>query len=259
LSAQTAGLPLYLFLGGALRPLVTDVTLGIDTPERTAEKAVKAIEMGFRHLKVKLGLDTERDVQAVREVRRAVGPDVRLRLDANQAWGRQQAVETLRRMEPEVIEFCEQPIPKDDVKGLRFLADRVAVPIMADEAVFTARDVLRVSDLESVPYINLKVAKTGGIRELIQADAVATTAGLTSMLGCMMESRLGLTASAHAALACGSVRFLDLDTHFELAEDPVIGGIRYERDEIQLPESPGLGASMDAQEMANGRALQIEA
>lgn len=256
LAARSAGMPLYRYLGGSVRELVTDVTLGIDEPVATAEKARKAVqETGFRHLKMKLGLSSERDVQAVREVRRAVGPKVRLRLDANQAWGRQEAVEMLGQLASFDVQFCEQPVSKDDVAGLTFVSDRSPVPVMADEAVFGASDLLA---LASIPFINLKLAKTGGIGPLLKADAVAATLGLRSMLGCMMESRLGLTASAHVALACESVRFLDLDTHFELAQDPVIGGIRYEGDRILLPEAPGLGATLDERVLTEGPVLLIE-
>jgi L-alanine-DL-glutamate epimerase-like enolase superfamily enzyme len=247
LAAQAAGLPLFRYLGGSPRTLTTDLTLGLGTPEATAEKARRAVtEMGFRHLKVKLGLDVERDVAAVAAVRQAVGPEVRLRLDANQGWGRQDAVAALARIAQYDVQYCEQPVPKDDVEGLAYVAERSPVPLMADEAVFTPADVLRIARLQRVPYVNLKVAKTGGIHDLLRADVVAETAGLASMVGCMMESRLGLTASAHAILACGSVRFVDLDTVFELADDPVIGGVRYEGDQISVPEAPGLGASLDS-------------
>lgn len=257
LAARTAEMPLYLYLGGAQRTLVTDVTLGIDEPEATAEKGRIAVaEMGFRHLKMKLGLDAKRDLAAVAAVRGAVGPDVRLRLDANQAWGRQEAVEMLTRLAENDVQFCEQPIPKDDVDGLAFVADRAPVPVMADEAVFGASDVARIA--ASVPYVNLKVAKTAGIGGLLKADAVVATAGLAAMLGCMMESRLGLTASAHAALACESVRFLDLDTHFELAEDPIVGGIAYERDEIRVSEEPGLGALPHPDALKDTGVLRLE-
>ncbi|MGV3618888.1 MAG: dipeptide epimerase [Fimbriimonas sp.] len=254
LASQAAGMPLYRYLGGDLRELVTDVTLGIDTPEATAEKARIATEdWGFRHLKMKLGLSPARDLAAVDAVRRTVGPGIELRLDANQAWGRHEAVEMLVRLGDHAIRFCEQPVPKEDLDGLRYVAERSPVAVMADEAVFGPADVLRVAPL---PYVNLKIAKTGGIGELPRADAVAEASGMRSMLGCMMESRLGLTAAAHAALACESVRFLDLDTYFELADDPVQGGITYDRDRIALAKTPGLGAKLDAS--THERGLVIE-
>lgn len=258
LAAQTAGLPLYRFLGGAPRELVTDLTLGIGDVAATVEKARRTVADGFRNLKMKLGLDIDRDVAAVAAVREAVGAEIRLRLDANQAWGKQEAVENLRRLAPFDIQFCEQPVPGPDVAALRHVARNAPVPVMADEAVFTPADMLRVATEGEAPYANLKVAKCGGIRALLEADTVAETTGVRTMIGCMMESRLGVTASAHAALACRSVRFLDLDTVFELAEDPVRGGIRYEGDRIVVPDAPGLGASLDAAALSDRRVAVFE-
>jgi len=244
-AARAAGMPLFRFLGGSPRELITDITLGIGEAEATIEKARRAADMGFRNLKIKMGLDAWRDLRVVEGIRSTLGPATSLRLDANQAWERHEAVANLGRMAEHGIQFCEQPVPHHDVSGLDHVARLSPVAVMADEAAFGPHEMLRLVRETTVPYVNLKVAKAGGLRPTLQSDTIAHAGGLQAMLGCMMESRLGLSASVHLALACQSVRFLDLDTVFELAEDPIVGGVTYEGERITSSEAPGIGAVLD--------------
>jgi L-alanine-DL-glutamate epimerase-like enolase superfamily enzyme len=243
IASQAAGMPLYRFLGGAPRPIETDMTIGIGEPQETGARAREIVAQGFRILKIKLGTTYEQDRERLRAVRDAVGPDIRLRIDANQGWDRVTAARALNDYAAFDIEFCEQPLRAHDVTGLRQLARSAAIPVMADEALFTPSDALRLVAEEAAPYFNIKLSKSGGIHNALKIAAIAETGGIRCMVGCMLESRLGLTAATHFAYVSDAIQYFDLDTCMEQAEDPIQGGIAIDRGIIILPETPGLGAA----------------
>lgn len=259
LLAQSCGAPLWRVLGGARRPVPTDRTVGIDTPQNMAKAAVGFRDRGFPAVKLKIGRDPALDIEAVRAVRAAVGPALPLRIDANQGFNATDAARVLRALEDCGIEYCEQPVPASDIDGLAFVRSRTRIPIMADESIFTAADASRLVKAGACDFMNLKLSKTGGISEAIRAAAVAEAAGIRCGIGCMTESRLGLTAAAHFANACGNVVFADLDGADFHAEDPVVGGITYGSDGTVLaPEVPGLGASVHPDFLARCTSMVIE-
>jgi len=243
IAAQAAGMPLYRFLGGTLRTMETDLTMGLSPPEEAGAKAREIVAQGFRIIKIKLGTTYEADFARVRNIREAVGPGIALRIDANQGWDRITALRALNTMAAFEVEFCEQPLRAHDVAGLRMLRQQTAIPVMADEALFSPADALRLITEEAAPYFNIKLSKSGGIHNALKIATLAEAGGVRCMVGCMLESRLGLTAAAHFACAADTVRFFDLDTFVEQAEDPIEGGMQVTEGRIQLPETPGLGAA----------------
>jgi L-alanine-DL-glutamate epimerase-like enolase superfamily enzyme len=244
-AGKAARLPLYALLGGAPRPLETDQTIGLDEPQAMAEKAAALARTGVPAMKVKLGTTADADLQRIARVREAVGGELPLRIDANQGWDFPTAVRVLSRLESSGIEYCEQPLARWDLDNFRRLRERVSIPIMADESVFDHHDAFRLVAAGCCDYLNIKLAKSAGIHTALKIDAVAEASGARCMLGCMMETRLGLTAAAHLACARPNIRYLDLDAHFQLAQDPILGGGRWEGGTITLPDDPGIGASVD--------------
>jgi L-Ala-D/L-Glu epimerase len=244
-AARYASLPLYRFLGGARRDLETDITIYLGNPAEAVAQAARIVQAGYRAIKIKLGRGPAEDLGKVHAVRRAVGDAVRLRVDANQAWDRVTALGMLRALEGYSIEFCEQPCPAGDHAALKHLADRAPIPIMADESLFTPQDALALDREDVVPYFNIKLSKSGGIHAARQIAAIAEAGGRPCMVGCMCESRLGLTAAAHFALAAPAVAFCDLDSFWEHREDPIRGGITVHGGRIDVPEEPGIGAVPD--------------
>lgn len=242
---KKAGLPVYRLLGGAGRPMRTCLTLGIGPAESMAEKAAAAVGRGFGIIKIKLGTAVKDDVQRVRAIRQAIGKDVTIRIDANQGWDVPTAVGVLNRVAELDVEYCEQPVAYWNVAGLKAIHDKVAVPIVADEGVFDHHDAFRVMAEDAADYVNLKLSKSGGIRAGMKVANIVDAAGKLGMIGCMMESRLGLTAAAHVASAMNHFKFFDLDSAHLLAADPIVGGMRYEKDLCLLDEKPGLGVEVD--------------
>lgn len=245
IAAKCAQMPLYQFLGGSKRPLVTDETIYINTPERMAEDALRIQAKGAEAIKVKLGTNLRDDIKRVEAIRETIGDETPIRTDANQGWDVVTASAVLRTIGTWNVQYCEQPIKRHDIAGLRQIRRNSPVPIMADESLFDATDAIRLVREEAVDYFNIKLSKSGGIFEALKINAIAESAGIPCMIGCMSESRLALTANAHFAAARQNVRFCDLDGCFEHANDPVHGGITYNGYQIELPETPGIGAEVD--------------
>jgi L-alanine-DL-glutamate epimerase-like enolase superfamily enzyme len=246
LAGKVAGLPLYALLGGPRRAITTDNTVGIDSPEAMVEQALEIKGRGFPAVKIKVGTAAEEDIERVERIRRAVGPKLPIRIDANQGWDRVSAVRALRGMTDLGIEYCEQPVPVWDFESMRHVRKRTSIPIMADESVFDERDAFKLASMNACDFLNIKLAKSGGIHVALKINAVAEAAGMRCMVGCMTESRLGLSAGAHLVSSRPNIAFADLDGADMLKDDPVIGGMVYEEGgRIGLPEEPGLGADID--------------
>ncbi len=245
IAAKVAGMPLYQFLGGSKRSLVTDETIYLNTPERMVDDALRIQAQGAEAIKVKLGTNQRDDIRRIEAIRQAIGDTTPIRTDANQGWDLVTASAVLRAIGNWNVQYCEQPIKRQDIRGLRQIHQQCTVPIMADESLFDATDAIRLVREEAVDYFNIKLSKSGGIFEALKINAIAEAAGVPCMIGCMSESRLGLTANAHFAAARQNVCFCDLDGCFEHADDPVHGGIIYTNYQITLPDAPGIGAEID--------------
>ncbi len=198
----------YLGLDGSRTPL-TSFTIGIDTPEVIAEKARRAAE--YPILKVKVG--TETDAENLAAIR-SVSPEKTLRVDANAAWSAETAIERLGVLSEFGIEFVEQPVAAGDLDGLRRVRVAGLMPVVADESCVRPADVIRLAGC--VDGINIKIAKCGGIREALRIIHLARGFGMKIMLGCMLETSLGIAAAAQLAPL---VDWLDLDGHLLLAAD----------------------------------------
>jgi L-alanine-DL-glutamate epimerase-like enolase superfamily enzyme len=245
ISGKAAGLPLYALIGGGKRSFWTDNTIGIADADSMAGKALGYKQKGFKAIKVKLGTTAARDIERIRKIREAVGDEIPIRIDANQGWDYRTAVTVLRALEPMGIEYCEQPIAFWDYENMRRIRQNTSVAIMADESLFDHHDAFKLAAMGCCDYFNIKLAKSGGIHTALKINAVAEASGIPCMVGCMMETRLGLTAAAHLVSARPNVHYADLDGYLSLSEDPVLGGAEYDVGGITIPEQPGHGADVD--------------
>jgi L-alanine-DL-glutamate epimerase-like enolase superfamily enzyme len=246
LAAKAAGQPLYQFLGGKKKEIETDLTIGIDTPENMAQKAVQFKKDGVRIIKIKLGKNAAEDEERVRQIRAAAGKDMVLRIDANQGWSFQDARHTLIKIAPYNIQFCEQPMRRWNDDLMSELRELTTVKIMADESVFDHHDANRLIFEEACDYINIKFAKSGGILEATKINEVCDRDRIPCMMGGMLESRLALTAFAHFATAHDNIIFYDMDTCLlGHKTDPITGGVQYRGYFLEIPDTPGLGADVE--------------
>ena len=242
---KLAGQPVYKLLGGYRDSFETDITIGMGTPAEMAGKAAKYVQDGFKTLKITLGEGPEPDTQRLKAIRDAFGYSTKLRTDADQGWNAAETVRALRMMEKYQMQICEQPVPYWNVEGLKFARDNSPTPIMADESVHSPHDAFAVTRENAVDCINIKLMKAGGIMRGAQIATVAAAAGVTCMVGCMEETRLGLTAGAHLVASQKNIVYADLDAFFELSADPVIGGMQVKDGIVTLPKTPGLGVDID--------------
>ncbi|MGC5380282.1 mandelate racemase/muconate lactonizing enzyme family protein [Micromonospora sp. DT68] len=243
LAARRLGVPLVRLLGGTTLRVPTDVTLAAGDAVDLAAAARQRQADGFGVLKLKIGTDAAGDLDRVRAVRAAVGPQVRIRVDANQGWTPREAVRVIRGMEDAGldVELVEQPVVRWDLDGLAWVSDRVSVPILADEAVFGVRDLVEVIRRRAADLVNVKLAKCGGLLPARTLLELAAAHGLGTVVGSMMETQVGIGAAASLVGAYGTTAVADLDAAWWLAWSPVRGGIRYEGPTVVLPDVPGLG------------------
>ncbi len=243
LYAQSCRKPLYEVLGGRRAEIETDLTISVNPIEEMVADSEKAVKEGFRILKIKVGKEGLADVARIEAIRRAVGPAVRLRVDANQGWGAKEAVRIIRAMEDRAldIELVEQPVKAHDFAGMQYVAAHVATPILADESVFSTQDAIRLIQGRAADLINIKLMKAGGIHEALKICAVAESFGVECMIGCMLESKIAVSAAAHLAAARGIITRADLDGPSLCRTDPYEGGPVYDGPWIRMNRTPGLG------------------
>ena len=248
LMAKEKGLPLYRLLAGeneaGIRTeLKTDLTISVNEVDEMVRDSVSAVREGYNILKVKVGKGGAKDVERIREIRAAVGPDVTLRVDANQGWSREEAVRTIGQMEDALtdIELVEQPVSCHDFKGLAYVTANVKTPVLADEAVFSPEDAERIIEEHAADLINIKLMKTGGIYQALRICEMAKKSEVSCMAGCMLESAVSVSAAAHLAAAKSIITMCDLDGPSLCAESPYSGGPLYDGPSIRLTGLPGIG------------------
>jgi L-alanine-DL-glutamate epimerase-like enolase superfamily enzyme len=248
IASQNAELPLYAYLGGSNnKTLITDYTVSIGETSKMVLDAIRIKERGFQVIKVKLGDSKEKDVERIRLIREAVGTEIPVRIDANQGWDTEEAIETLTALEAYNIQHCEEPIPRWNFMELPRVRKHSPIAIMADESCCDHHDAKRLVDLAACDMFNIKLGKSSGVFNALKIVRIAEQAGIQIQIGGFLESRLGFTAAAHLALTSDNIIHCDFDTPLMFVEDPVAGGITYDsKGIITVPDLPGLGASVDA-------------
>ncbi len=240
--------PVYRLLGGKVRdriPLSYSVPFG--EPEQMASFAVERVRAGHRTIKVKVGNEPSTDIAAVRLVREAIGPDVKLRVDGNMGWSTaKQAIGVIRAMEPYDLELVEQPLAAHDLDGMAEVRRAIGVPLMADESVRNPRSAMAVIRHGAADIANVYVTEAGGILNACRIFAMCEAAGMPCMIGSMPEFGIGTAAQIHLGVAMTNLG-PDSDACGVLyhAEDLLTGPLKIENGFSYPPEGPGLGVEID--------------
>ncbi len=237
LLGKYTNMPVRNILGGEKEKIETSLTVSIGSMEETLKSAEALIDSGAKVLKVKIGLSPEEDILRIREIRNIT--DAKIRVDANQGYSLKRAIKVLRAIERYDIEFAEQPLPANAIDDLAVLRSAVEIPIMADESVHSSVDVLKL--IGKVDAINIKLMKSGGIYEALKIAAIAKAAGIKIMVGCMIETKLGITAGTQFALGIGA-DYADLDGYWDLREQP-FNGVEFKEGANIIPKVAGIGAT----------------
>jgi L-alanine-DL-glutamate epimerase-like enolase superfamily enzyme len=244
LAARKAGVPLVQFWGGEPKPLPTSVTIGVCGVAETLAAAQDWVAQKFRIIKVKIGEDVSLDVERLRKMREALGPDVLLRVDGNQGYSLEDARILLRETDGLDLEMLEQPLDARDLDGMCALRGESRVPIVADEAAGTIEECAQIVERGAAHGINIKLMKCGGPSGARIIHDHAHAAGLSLMLGCNDETRVSIAAAAHLALAMPGLIYADLDGHMDLVRDPASGGFEVRDGCLHVGEQPGLGVEV---------------
>lgn len=247
LIGKVLGVPTYRFLGGQVREAVPLTwVIGITDPSTAREDAMKYVSLGYRTLKLKADKDYARTISALESIRDAIGWDVAIRVDANQAWSVWEAVAAIRYMERFDLELVEQPVHAEDFEGMARVRASVGVPIMIDEGVRTLNDAIRCATMRCADLVNLKIAKMGGIFYSRKIAAIAEGAGLECVVGSMLEGVIGTCAGAHLAVSCPTATHAcDLIGPLHRASDVATGGIAYSDGALKIANQPGLGFELN--------------
>ncbi len=254
--------PVYKLLGGKNRQLRTDQTMGHENSVEDVQKlAQKFLDQGFNEIKMKTGRPGKKDFNHVKAVRDLVGEEVHLKVDSNQGWDLAESLKNARLMESLDLMYFEQPLPAWNLGDMVRLREKINIPICADESVFDEIDAFKICKLGAADYLNIKLGKSGGIHTGLKINAIAESYGAKCMIGCFTESRLGLTAAVHLALARPNIVFLDLDSALILGEDPIIGGMKYgekNKSLITVGEKPGLGVDLKEEYLQKWKSFKVE-
>jgi muconate cycloisomerase len=257
---KVAQLPLYRLLGGRVRNEVpTKFSVSGLEPAAAADIAVWAVEQGFQVMKVKVGMDPDEDIARVRAVRQAIGPGVKLGVDANGGWSPRVAIQTIRRLAEFDIFFAEQPVAPLDVAWMAEVRRQVSVPILADESVFRLEDAMSVVRAGAADAISMYIGKGGGIGPARKIAAVAEAAGLSCTIGSNLEMDIAMAAMIHVGLATSGI-------DAEALPCDILGPFFYEGDLLTEPlliragsatigDRPGLGVELDDAKVARYRVV----
>jgi len=247
LMAKALNIPLYKLLGGKTREKVPVTwVIGIKSPEEAAKEAIDFVGRGFKELKLKAGSDWKGDLERVKAVREAVGWDIPLRVDPNQAWSVPRALNVIKKMERYELQLVEQPTPAWDLDGLALVAKAVDTSILIDEGVRAPEDAVKVAIKEAADMINLKIGKIGGIFYSGKINAIAEASDIPCLVGSMLEGSIGTAASAHFAISAPNLKFAhDLIGPLFRADDVVEEPLRVKDGYVEVPEKTGIGMELD--------------
>ena len=244
LKAKSSKQPLYKLLGGTQTSFETDITISLNDIDKMIADSLKAISLGYKILKIKLGNNPSKDIDRIMAIYDAVPKDTILRLDANQGWSKEDSVLVMQTIETKgIIAQCiEQPVKATDIAGLKYIKERIQTPLLADEAVFNLAQATSILESNSTDYINIKLAKCGGISEAIKIANKASEFGVSCMMGCMLEGPIGIIAALHVASAASDViTMIDLDAVALLSSTPNNCSVTFDESRIMLSNESGLG------------------
>jgi len=249
LVARALAIPLNALLGGQVRDRLPILRiLAIKTPSEMAVAAQKLVDKGYRYLKIKVHGEVAEDVARVAAIRKQVGDDVHLTIDANQSYTPKDAIAALSRMAEHRIDLVEQPVDADDFEGLALVTRTVPVTVEADEAAGSLRDIFELVSRRAVDAVSLKIPKLGGLRNTLAAARLCEAAHVQYRLGAAVGSRLLSAQALHFACAMPGIDYAcELGEFDRLLDDP-FEGLEVASGMLVLPPGPGSGVRLIAQD-----------
>ncbi|MEH7482309.1 dipeptide epimerase [Neobacillus drentensis] len=232
--------PIYELLGGERKqPVRVAYVLGDESPDKMARAAKEMADAGFDTLKIKIGSDFRKDIEAISQIRQAIGPAVHLRIDANQGYKVKTAIQVIKEIEPFKIDYIEQPVPGWDHDGLRQIRSASSIPIMADESAHSLKDVYQLAKKEAIDLIGIKLIKCGGITPAVQIAQFSEAIGLQCVLISPLDTLLGTNASLHLSTILPGNHSHEMVGPYYLKNDPF--GALEVKGVMDIPNGIGFG------------------
>jgi len=261
LVAKSLNIPVCKLIGGSYTDrLALHWPIGIETPQAIREDVEKGVKAGFKAIKMKIGGDAKRDVELVKAVRRAAGPDIALVVDANQAYDTKTAIHVIRQIEKQDVQRVEQPVHYRDLDGMAMVRRAVEVPIGACESAVTQQDIIQIIRKEAADFINFKVMRSGGFYPSKAIVQMATAAGIFCVSSTMLGMGIELAADAHFAastialapsphkfhgIASGILKLFNTVDSKGIIKDIVDGAPFIEKGFLTVPKAAGLGIELN--------------
>jgi muconate cycloisomerase len=251
LVAKERGTPVHGLLGGPVREKIPLIGwIGHKSPEESADEATHWVRRGFRTVKIKVGKELEEDTERVKMIRQALGPEVQLRIDANEGYTPERAIKAIRRFAPFNILYCEQPVSRDNLEGMARVRKAVNVPLMADEAILTPQDILAVAEKKAADVVKVKVMKNGGIYKTSRMIWLAGILGLRCVLGHGFTLGINALSEIHVAASLPNIMMPIETTGILKIEDDVFSPpIKVDNGCVDVPKAAGLGATLDGEKL----------
>lgn len=228
-------------LGGKGNRRQVSMTIGIENERLSVRHARLYKKQGFKVIKVKVGLDVDKDIERIRKIREEIGNSIRIVVDANQGYTFREAQFFISQAEKLNLGFIEQPVKFSDFHSLKKLKEYSSIPVMADESMKSIEDFRKLAGMNAVSMINLKLMKVGGITKAMQIAREAMQKNIGIMVGCMEESRVGISAGMHLDLSIKDIGFADLDAHITHKNKFVYGGLKTVNGKNMIGNAYGLG------------------
>lgn len=247
LLGKILNVPVYILLGGKFRDMIPVASeIGIDTPENMVKNAFEVLNLGIKVIKIKGSSDHVLDIERIKAVRQAVGPDIELRLDPNAAWDVNSTIKTMKQLEDSNLQLLEQPIPAWDLKGMAHIRNNIGIPLMADESIWTPQDAIKIYEYGAADLLNIKIAKSCGLHLGKKIENVAESLGLPCIAGTEIEPGFSLIAKLHLAasmkihpIASEFTELLLLEKNILKHNIEIIDGC------VKVPDKPGFGVELD--------------
>lgn len=252
LCAKDLNIPVCRLLGGPICEKVSLIPswIGHMSPVEGANRAAEWVEKGYGTLKIKVGAGVEEDIERIRAIRQAVGPDVHLRLDANEGYTPDKAIKAIKGFTPYNILYCEQPVPREDWDGMARVRKAVDVPIMADEGIVDPKDIVIAAEKGAADIVKVKVMKNGGIYGTGRMIWLAGSLGLKCVLGHGFTLGINSLSEIHLAAALPNIMMpIETTGMLKVVEDIITEPITIDRGWVHVPPSPGLGVTLDREKL----------
>jgi o-succinylbenzoate synthase len=243
--AKQNKIPLFEYFKASHKPVPTSLSIGMMGETELFDTIRSYVDRGVRTIKLKIGSDIDSDLQLIAKFREAFGFEITLRLDANQGYSYAEALNLFKELEQFDIEFIEQPLPASDLTGLKSLNEVSPIPIMADEAVHSLADLEQIAELGIVSSVNIKLMKSGGLYRTEKMLKFCSENRIECMVGCMIETPIGIAAGVHLSMQDKYVKWTDLDGHLFLNEtEGIFSGLETINDSNTVSQKPGLGVDI---------------